>query len=402
MSAPRFFNHNSVYKPEGEDYPTYSLDEIKEAYLKDLSSKGIIATDMDGTMFRNDLGILVFLEKLAQSSDWVFDPEEFSALLVPDTYEVIINLALAGQLPAISPEDARMYLDLKEDCVDLYVSIYAEQEEDELGISHPLVNEFARKMLELDRLGMQMEHVFVQGMKGQLFSRTRFFVGQNRRALAKLTSAAMKSHENGGRYVHLAVHPENASVVTQRVREDTLESVDYDRQVAVIEGVRYVIDELFDGGKGAPVRVVTTNLKPIAEKAMARSPYAELLKQDCEGKSPILASKLERNAYGKMGGRFRRLPVFGDIKRKVLIDLERRIGRKVQVAMGDSISNDVPMMELALRNGGIAIIVGRHFEETREKFKTVIDGRTGMRRRLGDSSIGDRIFYLEDKEESQQ
>ncbi len=397
MSGPRFFSHNSVYRPDDAEFPTFSIDEIRDRYVPDLEKDGFVASDMDGTMFRNDLGILVFLEKLSQSPDWNFDPDEFSKLLVPDTYAVILNLALAGQLPAIGQKNAQTYMNLRDDCVDLYEAIYAE-EDDDLTIEHPLVNEFARKMLELDRMGMKMEHIFIQGMNGQLLSRTRFFVNQNRRMLARLTAAAMKSQQNGGRFAHLKVHPKNDAVARQRIGEDDLEAIDYDKQVVVIEDVRYLIDNLFDDGNGAPVRIVTTNLKGIAEGALKHSVYSNLLNQECDGKSPILASKLESNAHGKMGKRFRKLPIFGEVKSKVLRELEDRVGRKVKVAVGDSISNDAAMLELSLRNGGIAVIVGKHFEETRSKFKAFVDGENGVRRQLGDANIGERIFYIEDKD----
>ena len=348
-------------------------------------------------MFRNDLGILVFLEKLSQSPDWNFDPDEFSKLLVPDTYEVILNLALAGQLPAITQQEAQIYLNLRDDCVDLYAAIYHEEERD-LTIEDPLVNEFARKMLEMDRMGMDIEHVFIQGMKGQLLSRTRFFVGQKPRLLAKLTEAAMKSHENGGRYAHFRIHPKSEEVAEQRIGPDELESLNYDKRVVVVQDVRYLIDQLFDKGKGAPVRIVTTNLQGIAKGALQHSVYRNLLDQNCDGKSPVMASKLESNVHGKMGHRFRKMPIFGNIKGKVLRELEPRIKRKVKVAIGDSVSNDASMLSLALENNGIAVIVGRHFEETRAKFKAFVDGENGVRRQLADANIGERIFYVEDKD----
>ena len=396
-TEPRFYSHNSVYEPEGDGLHTYSWSEIRDRYLSGIEDDGFVATDMDGTMFRNDLGIHVFLEKLSQSPEWSFDPDEFSQLLVPPTYEVILDLAEAGEVKHITPEDATRYKQLRDDCIDLYAAIYAEEHED-LTIDHPLVNEFARKMLELDRMGMAMEYVFIKGMKGQLLSRTRFFVGQNPRMLAKLTESAMMSHQNGGRVAHLKVHPKNSHSVNQRITADDLEPMDYDKQVVVVKDVRYLIDQLFNDGQGTPVRVVTTNLAAIARGALRNSCYRPLLDQECDGKSPVMASKLEHNAYGKMGKSFRKLPILGEVKSKVLRELQPRIKRKVKVAVGDSVSNDSPMMSLALENGGIAVIVGKVYEETREKFKTVIDGEDGMRRRLHDAKIGDRIFYIEDKD----
>ena len=87
---PKLLSHNSVYRQD-DDYEL-SFDEIRERYLPDIGSKDLVASDMDGSMFENDLGILVFLEQLSQPDDWPFDPEEFGQLLVPESYEAVLNL----------------------------------------------------------------------------------------------------------------------------------------------------------------------------------------------------------------------------------------------------------------------------------------------------------------------
>ena len=404
---PRLYSHNSVYRP---NCPSYSLDEIRDEFLPDLEETGLVATDMDGTMFRNDLGKLVFLEKLSTAPDWILDPGDFAELLVPDTYTVILNLAHAGRLPDICSDDAEKYKRLSADCVELYTAIYSAEDQD-FTIEHPLVNEFARKMLELDRMGMEMEHIFIEGNDGQLLSRTRFFVNWNRRKIAKLTEAAMTSHQNGSRFAHLQVHPENRRVINQRVGADELEAIDYDKKVVVVEGVRQLIATFFNDGQGVPVRIVTTNLRGIAEGALKASPYRDLLiKQDCDGKSPILASKLESSVHGTMGTRFKKKPIFGEVKATKLRELEATLQRqsktsgkkprKTRVVFGDSVSNDAAMWTLGLENGGIAVIVGRpgeKYESIRARVQEpFIDGEEGVRRTLGDEDVGKRIFYLED------
>ncbi|MBN2306522.1 hypothetical protein JXD20_00900 [Candidatus Peregrinibacteria bacterium] len=397
MSEPRFYSHNSVYRQEGEDYPTYSLDEIQARYLPDIKKDGIVASDMDGSMFYNDLGIHVFLEQLSQPQGWVKDPGEFARLLTPDSYQVILKMALAGQVKDISREQAEIYVKLRDDCIDLYKAIYAVKRK-RLTIENPLVNEFARKMLELDRMGMEMEQVFMIGNDGQILSRTRFFVEHNPWMVTQITTAAMRSHENGGRYVDLKVYPKNDAVAEQRISEHDLEPLRYDKQIVVVEGTRHIIQNLFDHGNGVPVRIVTTNLKDIAEAAIEASPYYKgLLDQDCDGKSPILASKLVRNDYGKMGQNFWKLPILGGVKGVMLRDLEEKMKRKVRVAIADSPTNDGAMVTLTLRNGGVAFFVRKYqeaFEETRNRFKVLIDGPEGVRRSTGDKDVGDRIFYV--------
>jgi hypothetical protein len=48
-------------------------------------------------------------------------------------------------------------------------------------------------------------------------------------------------------------------------------------------------------------------------------------------------------------------------------------------------------MKLALNNGGIAIINGENYQDTRDKFKPFVDDQ---RRKLGDPDIGKRVFYI--------
>ena len=119
--------------------------------------------------------------------------------------------------------------------------------------------------------------------------------------------------------------------------------------------------------------------------------YSPLLDQQCDGKNPILASTLECDEYGVHGSEPDKAPVFGAIKKKILQELQIKMRRQVICALGDSVTNDTPMMELALENGGIAIIVGDDYETMRKKFQPFVDNQM---KKLGDPDIAKRVFYV--------
>ena len=390
--SPRLLSHNSVYRQGESDYEL-GFDEIREKFLPRMGPRDLVATDMDGSMFVNDLGILVFLEQLSEPDDWPFDPDEFASLLVPEKYETVLNLAVAGELPNIDPNIATMFFRLKEDCIDLYREIYIASDQD-FTLSDPFVNEFARKMIALDGLVMSIDKTFQIATNGQLLSRTRFFLHKNRKKIKRLTKAAMMGHKNGERYVNLSVHPANLGAVEQRLSAADLEPLVYDRKVQEVAKVRGIISDLFADGKGSPVRILTTNLQAIGIGALEQSSYAPLLNQECEGRNPVIASKLQENQHGKLGSQIRRNPMFGDVKREALVTLEKKRNWNTKVAIGDSANNDTAMMRLALQNGGIAIIVGKEFERTRERFKLWVDK---TRRELADEDLGKRVFYAIDE-----
>ena len=68
-----------LYNWEGD---RIQFDEYADRHLRKNNREGLVlATDMDNTMFANDLGILVFLEKLADPHFWDFDINTFESLV---------------------------------------------------------------------------------------------------------------------------------------------------------------------------------------------------------------------------------------------------------------------------------------------------------------------------------
>lgn len=384
-SDPILKNHNTHYNDA-----EYSFSNIRDEFLDDKMLKdGMVATDMDGTMFDNDLGMLTSLHMLRSPNVWGIHPDNFKALLAPVAQTSVVNLGLNGRIPVLSPEDCQLFLDLKDDLFELYVGIFTYIGEEDLTIADPVVNEFAHKMIALDKLILSMEAVFQHATVGQLLLRTRFLTGMTRRNVGKIISLMMEDNINGNRFEELDVHDENKKISKQRVGSDKLEKVSFDKRIHVVKDVRDIIFNLLDDD--VPVRVVTTSLQDIAMGVLRGTEYNRLLDQDCDGRKPVCASTMVVDKYGVFSSKTDKMPVFGETKKNILIELQEKMNRKVKCAIGDSASNDTPMMELSLQNGGIIIINGDNYLDTRDKFKSFVDDQ---RQKIGDSDIGKRVFYV--------
>jgi hypothetical protein len=382
---PILKNHNSDY-----DDIEYPFSQVRDDFLDDeILEDGLVATDMDGTMFKNDLGMLTSLHMLRTPDAWGIHPDNFKELLTPSVQTSVVNLGLNGYLPALNPKDCQLFLDLRDDLFELYVKIFSYLGKDDLTIADPVVNEFAHKMIALDKLILDMEIIFQAATTGQLLLRTRFLKGMTRRNVGKIISLMMENNNNGDKFEELDVHDENKAISEQRVGSDRLEKISFDKKIHVVGGVRDVIFNLLDDD--VPIRVVTTSLQDIAMGVLRGTEYSLILDQSCDGKKPVLASTLTCDRYGVLDSEPDKAPVFGEIKKRILEELQIKMNRKVICAIGDSVNNDSPMMKLALNNGGIAIINGENYQDTRDKFKPFVDDQ---RRKLGDPDIGKRVFYI--------
>jgi len=70
---------------ENLDGERHDLDDVLDEYLPgDVAEQSLVCSDMDGTMFENDIGLLVFLEKLSDPSLWYHSPDRFARILIPN------------------------------------------------------------------------------------------------------------------------------------------------------------------------------------------------------------------------------------------------------------------------------------------------------------------------------
>ncbi len=369
--------HSSSFKT-GEEY---SQEELIEEYLPD--KKIIVGSDMDGTMFNNDIGILVFLEKLSDPTFWKLKTQRFKSLLLPLKYRKVFEEGAQSGVEELDQYKCQFILDLWNDISDLYriQRNIVSSNGPKIDINNPIVNEFSRKMLAFDKLLIEMERQIISRFNGELLMRTRFFVDQNRDIVEKLTQNVMARQSDAfDAELDLSIHSENSNEYLQRIRADELEPMTFNRIVVINNEIAVFIKEVFD--RGAAVRVITTNTQENALGAINNSDYRYL-----NHRRTISASRLKINGE-KFGSKMDGMPIFGPRKVDIAREIEAAKKRIFKVALGDSYTNDGPMMRYALENGGVAVIVAEDYEKAREKFKPIYE-------ELGSNGVGERMWYVE-------
>ncbi len=372
--------HNSSFETGAE----YTQEELIEEFLPD--KKIIVGSDMDGTMFNNDIGVLVFLEKLSDPTFWKFKTSRFKSLLLPIKYRRVFQEGATGSVSELDQRKCQFILNLWEDICDLY----RRQREilssngPRIHIHTPIVNEFARKMLAFDRLLIEMERQLISRFKGELLMRTRFFADKGVQDVEELTKKVM-AREIGDEdsEMDLAVHDDNRNEYNQRISAEDLEPIVYNRIVIINLHVAALIKQVFD--RGAAVRVITTNIQNNALGAINNSDYSYL-----NHRRTISASSLRMNG-DRFGSKMDGMPIFGERKVDIAREIEEAKKRKFKVALGDSFTNDSPMGKYALENGGVFVIVADDYEEARQKFNPIYE-------ELGANGVGERIWYIEPTE----
>jgi hypothetical protein len=358
-------------------------------------SSSVGGVDMDGTLFENDLGIDVFLERLIKTNFWrAFDNNGFARLLLPRRYEEKLLSGAAGKIPELPPDTCHHALNLWKDIVDLHRALRNLIDTSQVhspDINHPLVNEFARKMLAFDQTLMNLDSYFLKIFHGQLLMRVRFFAGRSNSLTRTMTERIIKRRRRA-RFVNLRIHPENQRLVSQRVKENMLPPIRYDRLIRVIEGTRVFLKKVLEGG--AHPAIITTNLEDIAD-AFIRFPDSPYHFLCTRGQPRVYGTKLETNGHSGKSQVFRSringMPVFGPQKAQIAEQFSQRENRPFLFAAGDSLRSDGPMGQLALKNSGVFLAVGKDYETMRRQFHQLYKRALGK----GVQHLEERIWYYE-------
>ena len=384
---------------------TFDSDEVMQRLLKpEQRSQIALATDMDYTMFDNDLGVLVFLEKLSDPSFWEFSKEEFSKLLLPKDYRDLIESGARGEFTGLPPTICRLTLDLFQDIGNLYDLQRRIKSGEGVDYETQVVNEFARKMLEFDNIFLILDPILAEHFEGNLLSRTRFFAGKDPTKIRDMTRTVMqRGGSDIGRVIELKIHPELKEPAHQIVSEERISDTygresqfkSVDRLVVPILKVRDVVRQLISEQQ-IPGVIITANLWGIANQVIKHSPDFKFMTEQpylAENNEELVIGSRLAEKEGKLATRLQGKPVFGPRKRLEAIHFAKRLNRKFTVAIGDSPTTDGPMMQTALRQGGVAVVVGKTYEETRKKFDRVIqqvaDSQNGQA-----VKVEDRAFYI--------
>jgi len=368
----------------------YYADEVVDINFPDDQLKSVLtATDMDGTLFRGDLGILVFLEKLGQPSFWTFSVSKFKDLLLPDKYFRLLKKSAEGKISNIAPVRANEMLNLREGIVNLYklMKQLLKDGGDGLDLSNPIVMSFARMMIAYDDLIMRMDKDFGEHFQGELLLRVRFFAGKNKHDVKGLTRTVLdRPIDSPDAYVDLKFDGDliNGDLGKKLRDLEGLGDLEMDRTALINEEVRRMIVNL---GilNGSAIRVVTTNLFDIASAAIENTSYGKIIHPGTE-----IATTLGVNG-DSFTPRMDELPVFGPEKTRKAEAFAALKGRRFAVALGDSPSNDGPMMKRSVENGGVMFAVGDDFEKTRSRFNNLAMELVNS---LGEDSLG-RMYFIE-------
>lgn len=376
----------ALYNHKGEHV---TPEEITREHLNGSSGQKIIAaTDMDGTMFKDDLGPLVFLEKLSDPSFWEIETTDFAKILLPKKYRELLQRGMNNEVRELKPEMCMVALDLVDDIINLYDHI--------LGLSslnggkerQALVREFARKMMELDRIFVLIDSTLSKHLNGEILMRTRFFAGKHPHVIAKLTRRVMQRTKTAvDRYIHLDIDESHREVADQKVTEEMIDEVHggvpspfkkIDRVVKpvcdILDFVQHAIYEA-----DIPTIVATGNLKAIAKTAIKESDYSFMDEQrfrrrrkEGQERAPLVVGTWLRSANdGTLHPRVKGKPLLGERKKLAVKEFTDERKKILRIAAGDSATTDGPMLIAALRHQGVAIVVGHDIDAIRRKFEKV-------------------------------
>ncbi len=387
-----------TFAPQDQASEQIAVDTLMHQVLKDKDPRSSLAAfDMDANMFKNDVGVMVFLEKLAQPTFWKFSVERFYQILLPNDYRKVLMQVVNGEIPGLAPEGARKMLEKAERIKNLYALqkrlLESNGNGHALGLENPIVNEFALQMITFDDYFFQNDHIIAPLVGHQFLMRTRFFAGKNLDEVSNLTMQAMqRRHNSSDRIASLRVDPSSSEEENGGV-----ESLEIDRLIMVNDAVRRLVMRVFMEER-IDTRVVSMNLKQIVDTTVQYSPYAVLKHQR---KGVVLATKLGGSPES-LDSRTLGTPLHGIRKVEELRLLEGKIDKKVILASGDSATSDTPMGVYALTNGGVFVITGDDYGKTREKFEPRILADLKQRRMVNPNTtslndypeIAERVWFL--------
>lgn len=375
-------------------------EEITGEHLNGSQNRTIIAaTDMDGTMFKNDLGPLVFLEKLSDPGFWELEPNEFSKILLPKKYRELLDHGAQGASRDLHPLLCGVALALARDITNLYDLIHNVIGKNGGKNHQPLIREFARKMMEFDRIFVRIDQTLSKHLNGEILMRTRFFAGKQPHIIGQMTKKVMQRTVTAvDRYLHLDIREEHRVLAGQIVTDEMIDEI-HDGEPSPYQRIDRVVKPVKDTLKfirhaileaGIPVIVATGNLKAIAKTAISESDYDFMdeqrfrrkVKPGQEKPPLVVGTWLRGEKDGTLHPRVKGKPILGERKKTAVREFAVERRKKLGIAIGDSPTTDGPMLLWALRQEGIAIAVGKDIESTRKKFHDVFRQAKGMQERI--------------------
>lgn len=371
MGQLRYATYRTLRRGETTDY-----DSLFDEVLPNINPHSdYFSCDLDGTLFHEDLGVLVFVKKLVDPHFWKFSVENFRRLLLPKKYIKVFEAGLEGSISGLAPSTCQDIFNLTEDLTKLY--------EEQKGLvdagaqfhqEDPVMNEFALRMLALGKIIMGLEGgVLGPIMNYEFLSRTRFFARQNQDAVSRLTQEVVRNSQPPE--IRLDSDPSLAKGLHLSYSGELLKPRLITLGATIRRETHAVISRLKSEKLIIPA-ITTANLEPTAKAAVRHTEYDKIFSA-----SNVWGSHLSLQEDDKLGTKMEGLPVQGP--RKVdRITSEIRDISKLKGAMGDT-EGDMEQLVAALQNRGVALFVS--YPDDPEKSR--IQVREGIKRVLGISTI---------------
>lgn len=371
----------------------HSLEEVRDRYFSnDELGNSIIGFDFDHTMVEDDVGIQVFLQTLLDPHYWNDDYQDFEILLLPSKYKKLLIRGAAGKVKDLPQTSCQFALDLTDDISALYQEIrrwvksghFPDEYSIHNAISHPLINEFARKMIALDRAMISMDRVFSRKFNGAFLLRTRFFRNRSIRDVRDIT---LRVWECTGKVVELVIDKSpKTNGHTKKIPFDHPE-IDTDPLTIhlsprVNKSTLEIARSLLAQPKTPRPSVITTNHPIIADTVIQTTDWIDPLYRNghlIHVEQPLVrGTLLERDKTRKrLKGKAKGKPVYGEEKRRIAQEVAEHHRRIFRLAIGDSFGDLAMGHEAILNNGAFFVVTEggsnpanpqEAVERTRQKF----------------------------------
>ncbi len=320
-------------------------DLLSELGFEVDKNRDLLASDMDGTMFKEDLGVLVFVQKLQDPTFWTYAPERFERLLLPAHYQKILKEGVS-EIPV---KDTEKIFRLTEEISRLYAQMKVRIKDGvQFTPEEAILSEFILRMLAFDDLLMTYDK-YLMPLSGDMFlSRTRFFSGKNVSDVERL--AASITTNSNGQILNIEGIEKNWEDLELSELSDDEKSRVIQLSTTIREDVFSIISRLISEKKFIHRNVVTANLLAIAKTAVRNSQYRSLFSHD----GAVLASKLAKNGDKTLGPKMKEPPIYGG--KKIEAIKKHKPNARLRVALGDT-RGDIPMIAKSLENGGLGFFI---------------------------------------------
>ncbi len=375
---------------------TVESTRVFKTLRRSLDKPWIGFSDLDNTAIVDDAGKQLFLELISYRKFWERSLNKFKSLLLPKDYFKFVSHQASGALGANGNRT-----EIQELCHDIYFLYHEVLDHYEIlremildyenGQPYDLdedlmLNEFARKMWEMDLLIMRAEEYFSKEFGGDLLMRTRLWAKIARKMDLVLATDNLVQRKSPA-VSALGIHEENRENLGPLSLVKELENIEVSRVLRIVEGTRELIEELTTGF-GAKFGIITTNLEQVAETIRSKTAYNDLIDPDL-----VFGSALGVKKNGQFMAKLDGLPVIGEEKRRIARRIADETKRDLAVVLGDSFGGDGRMFYESLSGGGVAVAVGKDYRETRAKFDPIV---RMVRRKQGQEAKGlnNRMLYL--------